>query len=49
MTKTFALQNIPAVKYVLDTAIPLSFGSLLENRDWEILSFFAAVLGPAEM
>ena len=48
MTKTFALKNIPAVKYVLDTAIPLSIGSLLEYGEWEILTFFAAALGPAE-
>lgn len=48
MTKTFALKNIPAVKYVLDTAIPLSFGSLLEYGEWEVLTFVAAVLGPAE-
>jgi len=48
MTKTFALKNIPAVKYVLDTAIPLSFGSLLEYGEWEVLTFVAAALGPAE-
>jgi hypothetical protein len=42
------LQNIPAVKYVLLTAIPLSFGSLLEYGEWEALTFFAAALGPAE-
>jgi len=29
MIKTFALKNIPAVKNVLKTAIPLSFGSLV--------------------
>jgi len=48
LTKTFALRNVPAVKYVLKTAIPLSIGSLLEYGEWEVLTFFAAFMGPAE-
>ncbi|GFH46031.1 hypothetical protein CTEN210_02505 [Chaetoceros tenuissimus] len=43
------LKNIPAVKYVLKTAIPLSIGTLLEYGEWEALTFFAVVLGPAEV
>ena len=48
LTKTFALKNFPAVKYVLKTAIPLSIGSLLEYGEWEVLTVFAALMGPAE-
>ena len=48
LVHSFGLKNIPAVKYVLKTAIPLSIGTLLEYGEWEALTFFAAVLGPAE-
>jgi Na+-driven multidrug efflux pump len=48
MTKTFALKNTSALKNVLQTALPLSMGSLLEYGEWEALTFFAATLGPAE-
>jgi len=48
LTKTFALKNVSAVKYVLNTAIPLTIGSLLEYGEWEVLTVFAAFLGPAE-
>ncbi|KAL3822506.1 hypothetical protein ACHAXA_001971 [Cyclostephanos tholiformis] len=36
------------VKDVLDAALPLAFGQLLEEAEWEILTMFAAILGPAE-
>lgn len=49
LVHSFGLKNIPAVKYVLKTAIPLSIGTLLEYGEWEALTFFAAVLGPAEV
>ena len=48
LVHSFGLKNTPAVKYVLKTAIPLSIGTLLEYGEWEALTFFAAVLGPAE-
>lgn len=31
------------------TAVPLSFGYLLEYGEWEVLTIFAAFLGPAEV
>eukprot|EP00521_Asterionellopsis_glacialis_P013049 CAMPEP_0195293792 /NCGR_PEP_ID=MMETSP0707-20130614/13354_1 /TAXON_ID=33640 /ORGANISM="Asterionellopsis glacialis, Strain CCMP134" /LENGTH=987 /DNA_ID=CAMNT_0040354587 /DNA_START=164 /DNA_END=3127 /DNA_ORIENTATION=+ len=46
---SFALKNTSAIKYILQTAIPLSLGSLLEYGEWETLTFFAAYLGPAEV
>jgi len=49
MFKTFAFKNKVAVKNVIETAIPLSIGSLLEYGEWEALTFFAAYLGPAEV
>ena len=36
------------VRDVLDAARPLAFGRLLEEAEWEILTVFAATLGPAE-
>ncbi len=36
------------VKDVQDAALPLAFGGLLEEAEWEILTIFAAILGPAE-
>lgn len=41
-------KNVSAVKYVLNTAISLTIGSLLEYGEWEVLTVFAAFLGPAE-
>jgi len=49
LTRSFALKNKNAVMYVLRQAVPLSIGSLLEYGEWEALTFFAAVLGPAEV
>jgi len=37
------------VWHVLATSIPLSFGYLFEDGEWEILTIFAAYLGPAEV
>lgn len=48
MVKSVAFRNTDAVKNVLKTAIPLSLGYILEYGEWEALTFFAAVLGPAE-
>lgn len=36
------------VRDVYDAALPLAFGRLMEEAEWEILTIFAAILGPAE-
>ena len=36
------------LKDLFKTALPLAFGSLLAYAEWEILTIFAAILGPAE-
>ena len=36
------------VRDVYDAALPLAFGRLLEEAEWEVLTVFAATLGPAE-
>ena len=36
------------MKDVVKVALPLAFGALLAYAEWEILTFFAATLGPAE-
>ena len=36
------------LKDLFKTALPLAFGSLLAYTEWEILTIFAAILGPAE-
>ena len=43
------MQNHAAVKTVVRTAIPLAFGQLLQYGEWELLTIFAGVLGPAEV
>jgi Na+-driven multidrug efflux pump len=43
------LQNSNATKAHISTAIPLSLGYLLAYGEWELLTFFAAFLGPAEV
>lgn len=37
------------VKQVFKTATPLAFGSVLMHGEWEVLTVFAAYLGPAEI
>jgi Na+-driven multidrug efflux pump len=44
-----SLQNWKAVRNVCRTAAPISFGFLLQYGEWEILTVFAAHLGPAEV
>jgi MATE family multidrug resistance protein len=46
---TFALKNGSAIAMLLKQAVPLSFGSLLSNAEWAVLTFFASHLGPAEV
>jgi Na+-driven multidrug efflux pump len=41
-------RDVSVVKDCLRVALPLGFGSLLVYAEWEILSVFAVVLGPAE-
>lgn len=41
----FALRNWLAVKETFKTAVPLAFGNLFENSEWEILTLFAVALG----
>eukprot|EP00591_Stephanopyxis_turris_P011237 CAMPEP_0195526380 /NCGR_PEP_ID=MMETSP0794_2-20130614/27418_1 /TAXON_ID=515487 /ORGANISM="Stephanopyxis turris, Strain CCMP 815" /LENGTH=309 /DNA_ID=CAMNT_0040657051 /DNA_START=140 /DNA_END=1069 /DNA_ORIENTATION=- len=47
--KNIALRNKAAVKNVLRTALPLAVGSFLAYSEWEVLTIFAAHLGPAEV
>ena len=49
MLGSFAFCNLQAVKNVFLTALPLSVGSFLEYGEWELLTFFTAYLGPAEV
>ena len=46
---SFGLRNVKAVGSILNQGLPLAFGSLLSNAEWAILTFFASVLGPAEV
>jgi len=48
MMRNFALSNISAVKTLTGTSIPVMFGELVAYGEWEILTIFAAHLGPAE-
>ena len=43
-----AFRNRAAVRQVVKTAVPLAFGSLMAYAEWEILTVFAAFMGPAE-
>ncbi|GFH46032.1 hypothetical protein CTEN210_02506 [Chaetoceros tenuissimus] len=49
MVHTFAFRNTAAVKHVIKTSIPLALGSFLEYGEYEVLIFFVAALGPAEV
>jgi Na+-driven multidrug efflux pump len=46
---TRALENFAAVKVLLRTSGSLAFGYLLSYSEWEILTVFARLLGPAEI
>lgn len=45
----FALRNTSALKNLLNTALPLSIGSVLAYGEWELLTVFAAHMGRAEV
>jgi len=48
MPRSNALKNRTAVKNLVSMVIQLSFGSLLEYGEWELLTVFIASLGRAE-
>lgn len=48
LIRSLALKNRPLVKEFLKTSAPLALGSLLAYAEWELLTVFAAFLGPAE-
>ncbi len=41
-------RDVSVVKGIFRVALPLGFGSLSASAKWEILTVFAAFLGPAE-
>jgi len=43
-----SLRNTPMIKELFEVALPLAVGNLLAYAEWEILTVFAAILGPAE-
>ena len=45
----FALKNIPALKNLIMTALPLSISAVLAYGEWELLTIFAVHMGPAEV
>eukprot|EP00978_Attheya_sp_CCMP212_P038907 scaffold197440_cov56-Attheya_sp.AAC.1 len=47
--RNFALKNLTLVRGVMKMAIPSSIGSFLSYGEWEIFTFFAAYMGPAEV
>ncbi|KAL7428880.1 hypothetical protein ACHAXM_001442 [Skeletonema potamos] len=48
LIRSLAFRNRPLVKEFLKTSAPLALGSLLASAEWELLTVFAAFLGPAE-
>lgn len=49
MCGTLAILDRKILGTLICTALPLSFGYLFEYGEWEILTIFAAFLGPAEV
>jgi MATE family multidrug resistance protein len=43
-----SFKSLSVVEAVFKVAVPLAFGNLLGNAEWEILTILAAMLGPAE-
>ena len=48
MNGKLSLHNKDVMKSLIETGLPLAVGGLLAYAEWEILTIFAAVLGPAE-
>eukprot|EP00934_Nitzschia_sp_Nitz4_P007002 Nitzschia sp. Nitz4//scaffold305_size22082//6383//10884//NITZ4_008581-RA/size22082-processed-gene-0.1-mRNA-1//1//CDS//3329547086//6992//frame0 len=46
---TFSMRDGRAVRTMLATAIPMSFAWILTYGEWEVLTIFAAYMGPAEV
>jgi len=44
-----ALKNAKLIRGVLQMAVPMSIGSLLAYGEWEMMTFFAAYMGEAEV
>jgi len=49
MFGSLALKNHLVVKLIRKTATPIAIGNILIYGEWELLTFFAAFLGPAEV
>jgi len=49
MCYSFALKNTAAVKYVVETAIPLSIGEFLAYGEWEVMVVLITSIGSAEL
>jgi len=43
-----SFKSLSVAKSIFKVAVPLAFGNLLGNAEWEILTILAAMLGPAE-
>lgn len=48
MIGELSLRNKDVMKALIKTGVPLAVGGLLAYAEWEVLTIFAAVLGPAE-
>ena len=48
MIGVLSLRNKDVMKALIKTGLPLAVGGLLAYAEWEVLTIFAAVLGPAE-
>ena len=48
MIGVLSLRNKDVMKALFKTGLPLAVGGLLAYAEWEVLTIFAAVLGPAE-
>ena len=46
--KGLTFKSLSVVNEVFQVALPLAFGNLLANAEWETLTILAAILGPAE-
>ncbi|KAL3812062.1 hypothetical protein ACHAXA_010034 [Cyclostephanos tholiformis] len=46
---SFARSDMSVMKDVVRVALPLALGSIMAYAEWEILTIFAATLGPAEV
>ncbi|KAL3796179.1 hypothetical protein ACHAW5_005668 [Stephanodiscus triporus] len=46
--KELSFESLSVANEVFQVALPLAFGNLLANAEWEALTILAAILGPAE-